>query len=191
MKMNLQRREFLSGSALAAVGACTAASLPVMAAAEESAEGRLTVDSLGEVLKGLRLKPTRTESRYDFAFAAKVGGQGSEEWTLSMSVVLSKDEKSVWMMAWLDELSEDVASGTLLSLLSLNDRLGNGHFFAYVPSNRRVVLERVIPNEQVTAKVFKSNLLEMGRTVAMTYGEWSKNGGTSKTAGKDDGDSKK
>jgi hypothetical protein len=189
--MNLQRREFLSGSALAAAGACAAVSLPMMAAADETAEGRVTVDSLGDVLKGLKLKPTRTESRYDFAFAAKVGGQGSEEWTLSMSVVLSKDEKSIWMMAWLDELPEDVPSSTLLSLLGLNDRLGNGHFFAFVPSNRRVVLERVVPNELVTTKAFKANLLDMGRTVALTYAEWSKNSTANRTAGKDDSDSKK
>ena len=194
MKTNLQRREFLSGSALAAVGACTAASLPVMAAAEASTgEGRVTVESLGDLLRSLKLKPTRAESRHDFAFAAKVGSTGTEEWTLSMSVVLSKDEKSIWLMAWLDELPADVSTAPLLSLLSLNDRLGNGHFFAFVPSNRRIVLERVVDNEDITTKTFRSYLLDMGRTVAFTHSEWSLKSGTpGRTASKEksDGDAK-
>lgn len=197
MKTNLQRREFLSGSALAAVGACAAASLPVMAAAEGgSGEGRVTVESLGDLLRSLKLTPTRQESRHDFAFAAKVGGPGSEEWTLSMSVVLSKDEKSIWLMSWLDEMPSEVPSSALLSLLALNDRLGNGHFFAYVPSNRRIVLERIVPNENITTRTFRAYLLDMGRSVALTHSEWSlKSGGATgpsdRTAGKDDSETKK
>lgn len=194
MKTNLQRREFLTGSALAAAGACAAASLPVMAAAEgeTTAEGRVTVESLGDILRSLKLKPTRQESRHDFAFAAKVGGTGTEEWTLSMSVVLSKDEKSIWLMAWLDELpnNADIPADALLSLLALNDRLGNGHFFAYVPSNRRIVLERIVPNQEITTKTFRGYLLDMGKSVALTHPEWSLKA-AAKTAGNEKEETKK
>lgn len=190
MKTDLQRRAFLSGSALAAAAV---AGLPALAAAqgENTAEGRVTVASLGDLLRAIKLNPTRAESRYDFAFAAKVGPQGSDEWTLSMSVVLSKDEKSLWMMAWLDEVPEDVSAAPLLALLGLNDRLGSGHFFSYVASNRRIVLERVIDNEDITSKSFRAVLLEMGRNVALTHSEWSTKGwGSKRTASRSSGSTK-
>ena len=91
------------------------------------------------MLSALGLKATKTDSRYDFTFTAKHG----EEWSLSMSVVLSTDEKSVWIMAWLDELPQsaaDVPRTALLRLLADNDKIGHGMFFSYVAGNRRFVL---------------------------------------------------
>lgn len=144
----------------------------VVAADAPAARNPLNVESLGTMLSALGLKAQRTESRYDFQFAAK----HDEEWNLSMSVVLSNDEKSIWVMAWLDELpkaAQDVPRTALLRLLADNDMLGSGKFFAYVSSNRRFVLQRVIANENITSASFREVLTDLGKTVATTYPHWS------------------
>lgn len=176
MQSTVTRRSVLVGGMTAAGGylAARAAS-----AAEDKADkpaarvaGALTLESLGEMLQAMGLKPTKVESKYDFTFTAK----HSEEWNLSMSAVLSTDEKSVWIMAWLDELPQsaaDVPRTALLRLLADNDKLGKGQFFAYVPSVRRFVMQRVIDNQQITTALFKTALLELGATVVETYGHWS------------------
>lgn len=140
--------------------------------AATASKGGVNIDSLGNMLQGLGLKPTKTESRYDFQFADKK----EEEWELSMSVVLSNDEKTLWIMAWLDELppsAADVPRVALLRLLSDNDKMGNGQFFAYVASNKRFVLQRVIKNENITSASMRADLKELGKTVMNTYGHWA------------------
>jgi hypothetical protein len=137
------------------------------------APGELTVESLGALLQALGLKPKRSETRYDFAFAAK---QEDEEWTLSMSAVLSTDNKSIWVMAWLDELPKadrDIPRSALLHLLAENDRMGKGRFFSYIESNRRFALQQVLENHEITSKKFRTVLVELGQTVALTYPQWS------------------
>jgi hypothetical protein len=59
----------------------------------------LTVESLGQLLKAMGVEAKRTEQRYDFDFKSVVD---EAEWQFSMSAVLSKDESSIWIMAWLD-----------------------------------------------------------------------------------------
>lgn len=175
MVRNISRRALLSAglSAIGAAGAAeTFAGAGVETADVNPLSHPLTIDSLGTMLAAMGLKSSKTESRYDFSFAAKHG----EEWTLSMSVVLSTDEKSVWIMAWLDELprsSADVPRTALLRLLADNDKIGHGMFFAYVQSNRRFVLQRVLRNENITAASFKADLLELGATVVNTYSHWA------------------
>lgn len=135
--------------------------------------GQITEEQLGNLLKAMGLEATKIESRYDFQFKAV---HNKEEWELSMTAVLSQDGSSIWLMAWLDQLprsSADVPRTALLRLLSDNDRLGNGKFFAYVATNRRFVLQRVIPNENVTTKAFRSWLDDLGSSVADTYDHWS------------------
>jgi hypothetical protein len=200
MERNLSRRAWLA-SGLTTVGAGVTAGALSAADGDKAAKSKdalrdpLTLESLGTMLSALGLKATKTESRYDFSFTARHG----EEWNLSMSVVLSTDEKSVWIMAWLDELpksSADVPRTALLRLLADNDKIGHGMFFAYVQSNRRFVLQRVLRNDNITSKSFHADLLELGATVVNTYPHWTvtnwKQLGTSSSASaKDTGDDDK
>ena len=149
-----------------------AVSLPTEAFAQ-SRSGQLTEQSLGELLRAMGLKPTKEKKRYDFRFKAILNG---EEWELSMSAVLSRNGKTIWVMAWLDELprsATDVPRTALLRLLADNDRLGKGKFFAYIPSNRRFVLQRVVPNTNVSTASLRDVLKDVGATVVVTYPHWS------------------
>ena len=140
-------------------------------------KGTLGLEGLGRMVKSAGLKGTLREKAYDFVYTEK--DASGEEWNLSMSAVLSNDEKSIWMMAWLDELpqsSSDVPRTALLRLLADNDMIGNGIFFAYVKSNRRFILQRVIRNENITATSFKTDLDELGYAVMNTYAPWSVRG---------------
>ena len=181
----LSRRLF--GAALA--GAAVAASAGVArsqdgAAAEPSAAdappepppGGLTEKTLGELLAALGLKPTREKSRYDFQFKATLDG---EQWDFTMSAVLSRDGQSLWAMAWLDELPKSAAAvprSALLKMLAANDRLGNGKFFAYIPKNRRFVLQRVVANSAMSNGKVRGLLVDLGRSVRDEYGVWSTEG---------------
>ncbi|GIX03323.1 MAG: hypothetical protein KatS3mg113_0329 [Planctomycetaceae bacterium] len=144
-------------------------------------KGKLTDESLGSLLRSLGLEPQLQEKRYDFTFKSTIG---DEDWDLSMSAVLSQDQQSIWVMAWLDECPKsaaDVPRLALLRLLAQNDRLGKGKFFAYIPSNRRFVLQRVIPNEQISAASFRAVLDDLGASVVETYPYWSVANWTSTT----------
>lgn len=176
-------RRSVLGAAVAAVAApalLTAqekapAAVPTTAAAAPvpAARGRLTDESLGTLLKAMGLEAKLNEKRYDFAFKATVA---ENDWELSMSAVLSQDASSVWIMAWLDELPKsaaDVPRTALLRLLSENDKMGRGKFFAYIASNRRFVLQRVIANENMTAATFRAALDDLGGSVVHTYPFWS------------------
>ncbi len=167
--MELSRRGFFAAGA-------AAAAVPVVASAAEPASprpGQLTVSSLGNLLRAMGLKPDQTDKRYDFMFRSI---HDREEWDLSMTAVLSEDAQSVWVMAWLDELPKsaaDVPRTALLRLLAANDRLGNGKFFAYVASNRRFVLQRVVRNENISTRGFRDLLQDLGASVVDAYPYWS------------------
>jgi hypothetical protein len=168
------------------LGAAVAAlAVPAVAAAQPSApavKGKLTDDALGTLLKAMGLEAKLSEKRYDFAFKSTIADQ---DWELSMSAVLSQDYSSLWIMAWLDELPKsaaDVPRTALLRLLSENDKMGKGKFFAYIASNRRFVLQRVIPNEAMTASSFRASLDDLGATVVHTHNFWSTSNWSSSTA---------
>lgn len=151
-------------------------------------KGALNQQSLGNLLRAMGLKPKIEKKRYDFRFKAILDGN---EWELSMSAVLSNDGKSVWVMAWLDELPKsaaDVPRTALLRLLADNDRLGHGKFFSYIASNRRFVMQRVVSNQNITTAVFRDVLKDLGKTVVITHPHWSvsnwKNASAPSTAGK-------
>lgn len=151
----------------------TASAAKTEAVAKVAKPGSITEEQLGNLLKAMGLEAKKVESRYDFEFKAV---KNKEEWELSMTAVLSQDGSSIWLMAWLDQLpksSADVPRTALLRLLSDNDRLGSGKFFAYVATNRRFVLQRVISNEAVTTKVFRGWLDDLGSSVVDTYDHWS------------------
>ncbi len=140
--------------------------------AQEKA-GAVTDAQLGKLISQLGLKAEQVDLRYDFAFKAILD---EEEWQLSMSAVLSQDKEWVWVMAWLDELpktSAEIPRGALLRLLADNDRMGNGKFFAYIPANRRFVLQKVVRNEQFTAAKLQEILKDLGTSVVETYPNWS------------------
>lgn len=179
MDMHWTRRAVV-GAALSAVAAPammgTAAAQDKTAAGAATApvvKGKLTDQSLGTLLKAMGLEAKATELRYDFAFKATIE---DAEWELSMSTVMSQDGSSIWIMAWLDELPKsaaDVPRTALLRLLSDNDKLGKGKFFAYIAPNRRFVLQRVIPNENITAATFRAALDDLGQSVVGTHAHWS------------------
>jgi hypothetical protein len=167
------------------IGAALAAAVPVAAvmAADEKAtpapKGKLTDQSLGTLLQAMGLETKVQEQRYDFAFKATIE---AEEWELSMSSVMSQDASSIWVMAWLDELPKsaaDVPRTALLRLLSDNDKLGKGKFFTYIAANRRFVLQRVIPNENITSEKFRAVLDDLGQSVVATHPHWSVSNWTS------------
>lgn len=170
MAGELTRRSMLA----AGLGAAGALTTTQVRAAADAAEGRLDLDGLSKALKAAGIKAKAREKAFDFSYVEKdaVG----EEWTLSMSAVLSNDEETVWLMAWLDELpqsSADVPRTALLRLLADNDMIGNGIFFAYVKSNRRFILQRVLKNTALTATSLKSDLDELGFAVMNTYAHWA------------------
>jgi len=189
-------KRLLTKACILATSILCAAPLTVDAYAQTPAKtdaqaGQLTDESLGNLLRAMGLKPKQQEKRYDFRFKAILD---DNEWELSMSAVLSQNKKSIWVMAWLDELPKSAANvprTALLRLLAANDRMGKGKFFAYIASNRRFVLQRVIPNENMTTAAFRDVLKDLGTTVVMTYPYWSvanwKNGGGNSSAAQNTG----
>lgn len=137
------------------------------------AEGQLNEEDLGKVLAAIGLKPTKTEKRYDFAFKTSIRG---DEWKFSMSAVLSRNEESIWVMAWLDQIpptANEVPRTALLRLLAANDRLGNGKFFAYIPTNKRFVLQRIMKNEHMSTRKTMEVLQDLAVSVADEYPTWA------------------
>lgn len=163
----ISRRQMITGCALAG-----ATALGTSVQAQEEIPG-MTDQQLEALILAQKLKPTKVDQRFDFAFKASLNG---EEWELSMSSVLSQDGGSIWVMAWLDELPKsaaDVPRTALLRLLAANDKMGGGKFFAYIANNRRFVLQRVIGSEELTAADFRLCLQDLGATVVETYPQWA------------------
>ena len=181
------RRAF--GAALAGAASLAAGGRAVAQDAERTAvpaaddvpptpPGGLTEDELGALLAALGLKPTKEKSRFDFQFKTTLEG---EQWDFTMSAVLSRNGQSLWVMAWLDELPKSAAAvprSALLKMLAANDRMGSGKFFAYIPANRRFVLQRVVSNEQMSNKKVRGLLIDIGRSVRSEYATWSVEGWT-------------
>jgi hypothetical protein len=167
--MEISRRGFFTA------GAAAVAAAPGLVNAQGAAlkPGQLNEELLANLLRAMGLKPEKIEQRYDFTFRSV---HNKEDWDLSMTSVLSADKSSIWMMAWLDELPKsatDVPRTALLRLLAANDRLGSGKFFAYVASNRRFVLQRVVPNENISTRRFRDMLQDLGKSVVESYTYWS------------------
>lgn len=172
MAISLSRRSIM-GAALAAAVPALAGTVAAQEKSATAVKGKLTDQSLGTLLKAMSFEVNAQEQRYDFAFKATIEDQ---EWELSMSCVLSQDTSSIWVMAWLDELPKsaaDVPRTALLRLLSDNDKLGKGKFFTYIAANRRFVLQRVIPNENITSEKFRAVLDDLGQSVVATHPHWS------------------
>lgn len=175
--MELSRRGFIAAGAAAAASVAPAISDAAEAAKPKA--GQLNDELLGTLLKAMGLKPDKVEQRYDFIFRSI---HDREEWDLSMTAVMSSDASSIWVMAWLDDLPKsaaDVPRTALLRLLAANDRLGKGKFFAYVASNRRFVMQRVVPNQNISTRMFADVLKDLGASVVESYPQWSTAGWSS------------
>jgi hypothetical protein len=172
--MELSRRGFIAAGAAAAASVAPSVSGAAEATvAAKPKAGELNNELLGTLLKAMGLKPDKVEERYDFIFRSI---HDREEWDLSMTAVMSADNSSIWVMAWLDELPKsaaDVPRTALLRLLAANDRLGKGKFFAYVSSNRRFVLQRVVSNQNISTRLFADVLKDLGASVVESYPQWS------------------
>jgi hypothetical protein len=177
--MALTRRGMLAGATaglLFGSAGLQAADEKPAAVASAPGPGGVNEEQLGQLIQAIGLKPDKQQQRYDFAFTATLD---ETKWELSMSSVLSQDGQSIWIMAWLDECpksANDVPRTALLRLLAENDKLGSGKFFAYIPNNRRFVLQRVIPNQDMNSAKFKLALQDLGTTVVETYPTWSVTG---------------
>ena len=177
MSLNVSRRHVLS-TGLAALGG-TLASSALAADAEKSgksskpaAKNPLTVEGLGTLLESMGLKATQYESSFNFTFPFKA----EAEWNMTMQATMSTDEKGVWVTAFLADLPQaaaDVPRAALLKLLAQNDDLGDGIFFAYIPKVRKIVLERMIPNEGITSANFKDSISELATRVTETQPLWT------------------
>jgi hypothetical protein len=177
MKLSISKRGwFIVGGLTALVVAVAVLGRPLITSAQAPTEkqaGQLDEEQLGNMLKAMGLRTKKEEQRYDFSFKSTYSG---EEWELTMSTVLAQNGKSIWIMAWLDPLprsAADVPRTALLRLLADNDRLGKGKFFAYIASNRRFVLQRVIPNSGITTAAFRDDLKDLGTSVVQTFPHWS------------------
>lgn len=172
--MELSRRGFIAAGAAAAASVAPAISNAAeTTAATAPKAGELNTQLLGTLLQAMGLKPDKVEERYDFIFRSI---HDREEWDLSMTAVMSADNSSIWVMAWLDDLPKsaaDVPRTALLRLLAANDRLGKGKFFAYVASNRRFVLQRVVSNQNISTRMFADVLKDLGSSVVESYPQWS------------------
>ena len=172
--MELSRRGFIAAGAAAAASVAPAVSRAAEATVTaQPTAGELNNELLGTLLQAMGLKPEKVEQRYDFIFRSIYD---REEWDLSITAVMSADKSSIWVMAWLDDLPKsaaDVPRTALLRLLAANDRLGKGKFFAYVASNRRFVLQRVVPNQNISTRLFADVLKDLGASVVETYPQWS------------------
>lgn len=180
--MPLRKRAWLGigGVALASAGFIASAG-PLRADGEPSqasavqtqAAGRVSETELGNLIRAMGAEVKLDDKRFDFSFPARYS---KEEWNLSMSAVLSENGNAIWVMAWLDPCPRtaiDVPRTALLKLLAKNDTMGNGKFFAYIPANNRFVLERVVPNENITTARFRDILQDLGAGVVETYPYWS------------------
>lgn len=175
MSSTISRRQLISTGLFAVGGTLASAALAADKDAGEKEKprlkGQLNLDELERLLKGLGLKLTKVETRFDFAFDAKLEG----EWKMGMTVFLSSDEQGIWLTAWLDELpksSSDVPRTALLRLLAENDKMGK-FFFGYSSGNRRFVLNGFLKNENVTAASMKEELLQLAHAVVDTQPMWS------------------
>jgi hypothetical protein len=197
MSSNISRRHLLS-TGLAAFGGVLATNA-LAAEKDKSAEsgkrektapakGAISLEALGAMLEAMGFKPQKFETSFNFTFPFKA----EAEWNMTMAATMTTDELGIWLTAYLSDMpqtSADVPRTALLKLLAQNDELGDGIFFAYIPKVRKIVLERMIPNEAITSASFKESIRELATRVVetqplWTVSEWKQN--TSTTSKDDD-----
>ena len=142
-------------------------------AADGASTGAVDPDGLAKMLTVIGVEPRRAGTRLDFDLKSKRNGR---EWNFAMSAVLSRDQQTIWIVAWLEEMPKSaskVPAAALLRLLSANDRMGNGKFFAYDRTNRRFLLQQVIANRRVTPQRITAALRDVAVSVIDMHSTWS------------------
>ena len=118
------------------------------------------------------LKPAKFETSFNFTFPFKA----EIEWNMAMTATMSADDQGIWITAWLAELPQSAAEvprTALLRLLAQNDELGGGIFFAYISKVRKIVLECMIANEDITSASFKEDIRDLATKVSETQQFWN------------------
>jgi hypothetical protein len=184
MSSNISRRHVLSTGLAALGGTLATAALAADKvktgdsdkaagkSAKPAAKSQLSLEALGTLLEAMGFKPTQYESSYSFTFPFKA----EAEWNMTMSATMSTDGLGIWITAYLADMPQtaaDVPRTALLKLLAQNDELGDGIFFAYIPKVRKIVLERMIPNEGITSANFKESISELATRVTETQSFWT------------------
>ena len=142
-------------------------------AADVPSTGSVDAATLGQMLVQLGVKPRAAGTRFDFELHSR---QDEKEWGFAMSAVLSQDAGTIWVMAWLEEMPKQaskVPAAALLRMLAENDRLGNGKFFAYDRQNRRFLMQRVLPNKDITPGFLREVFRDMASGVISSHQAWA------------------
>ena len=173
----------------------TAGKAPVKEGQAAATDDQISFDALGKMLEAMGLKPNKFETSYNFTFPFKA----ETEWNMAMTATMSQHQLGIWITAWLAELpqsSADVPRTALLRLLAQNDELGGGIFFAYMPKVRKIVLECMVANDEVTSATFLEDVRDLATRVAETQqywdvAEWKKSpaSGSGKDSAADEGKS--
>ena len=135
-------------------------------------DGQLSLEALGNLLDAMGLKPAKFETSFNFTFPFKA----EIEWNMAMTATMSADDQGIWITAWLAELPQSAAEvprTALLRLLAQNDELGGGIFFAYISKVRKIVLECMVANEDITSASFKEDIRDLATKVSETQPFWN------------------
>ena len=131
----------------------------------------LDFQQLGALLSKMSLDPEHFQRRYDVLYIAKIEEQEME---LSLSVLLEKGDALVRVQAWLDPLpAGNISALPLLEMLSQNAEMNRGLRFAYSKQTGRFLLEKTIPNQNVTPELLTSVFQDVSSHVAANWGTWS------------------
>lgn len=131
----------------------------------------LSLGEIGLLLGELNLEFSTLPRRHDFLYQADLEDQVLE---LFFSVYLSEDGSQLRIRAWLDALPANVdVQDHLLGLLARNTTMQQGLHFGYNAETRRLLLETVIPNENVSSETIASSLVGVSREVAGSWKLWS------------------
>ena len=131
----------------------------------------LSLEEIGLLLGELDLEFSTLPQRHDFLYQADLEDQVLE---LFFSVYLSEDGSQLRIRAWLDALPANVdVQDHLLGLLARNTTMKQGLHFGYNAETRRLLLETVIPNQNVSSETLGNSLVGVSREVADSWKLWS------------------
>ena len=126
---------------------------------------------LGAMISQMGLEPYPVQSRYDFQYRAELDGQEIE---LSLSAVLREDDSLIRVSAWLDPLpAGTIPGGPLLDMLSRNEEMKRGLRFAYSKQTGRFLLEKTVPNNEITPEILAAIFQDVSLSVTENWSIWS------------------
>ncbi len=136
-----------------------------------ASKNALNFKQLGEMITQMGLEPYRVQSRYDFQYLAEFEGQEIE---LSLSAVLRENDSLLRIRAWLDPLPAGTIPGApLLEMLSRNEEMNRGLRFGYSKQTGRFLLEKTVPNTQITPELLTTIFRDVSLSVTENWSVWS------------------